>query len=457
MFSRLIAFSLIPTVLCVPRSFEFKHHDNSELGSELSRIHRKCPSITRLYQLGHLSVRGAPLLVLEFSDNPGKHEALEPEFKYVANMHGDEVLGRELLLKLADDLCHLFKEGNFEVTSLINATRIHLMPSMNPDGWEIATKARKSSFLHTLLPGWSRTYRMTGRENANNVDLNRDFPNLQHEFHRKLRLNGNSTLHHLLDANSSLKVQPETQAVMEWIVSSPFVLSANFHGGALVANYPFDDTFDGSRKAYTASPDDGVFIGLSHVYANNHPGMRRGEQCSFGDAFEETGGITNGAAWYAISGSMQDFNYLASNALEITLEVGCDKYLPESELQAEWEKNKLALMEFMWRSHQGVKGFVVDASTNRPIRNAEISIVRNVTAAYPEEADRAVTTTALGEFWRILPMGPHRIQASAPGYRTERKLVFVPDFLKYRQARRLNFKLQPENMVTASSETPRVT
>ena len=301
----------------------FRHHNYNDMTTFLRTIANLYPNITRLYSVG-TSVQSRQLWVIEITDNPGIHEPGEPEFKYVGNMHGDEVIGRETLLLLIQSLCENYHKVR-AITALVDYTRIHIMPSMNPDGYEMAREGQKAG---------------PGRENARNVDLNRNFPD---QYFPSLNTNH----------------QPETIAVMKWINSIPFVLSANLHGGSIVANYPFDDTPSG-KESYSRSPDDAVFRHLALTYSKAHPIMGGGRPCpasAYPDEYFRDG-ITNGAEWYVVKGGMQDYNYVHSNCFELTIEMSCTKFPVQSTLQSYWDANKVSLLTFMSQVHTGIKGFI---------------------------------------------------------------------------------------------------
>ncbi|KAL8566418.1 hypothetical protein ACOMHN_011996 [Nucella lapillus] len=387
----------VKTTFLEPPTPTFRHHNYEALTSFLQEVAGNCSSIMRLYSVGE-SVQGRKLWVVEVTDHPGVHEAGEPEFKYIANMHGNEVVGREMLVLLLQLLCHNYGRNPF-LTSFVDHTRIHIMPTLNPDGYEAAHEGDING--------------ITGRANAHGIDLNRNFPD-------QFRNDG-----------ISRKQEPETLAVMRWLQSHPFVLSANLHGGSLVANYPYDDTVEGT-SVYSKSPDDVVFKELAESYSLAHSTMHEGHPCKdmSGEYFKD--GITNGAAWYSIDGGMQDWNYLHSNCFELTVEMGCVKFPKAERLPAFWQANKFSLLVFMGQVHKGVRGFVLDADSRQGVANATIS-VRGI--------NHTTTSARDGDFWRLLAPGTYTIDVSSRRYQPQSIVVKVTNGA----AVSVNFTLVPDH------------
>jgi len=338
------------------------YHNYIELTAFLQDIADNYPDITRLESIGQ-SVQGRELWVIEISDNPGINE-IEPEFKYVANMHGDETVGRELSLYLIEWLVEGYGSDP-RATDIINNTDVFIMPTMNPDGFESGS-----------------------RYNAHGTDLNRDFPDQFSDPN-----------------NTTIGREPETQAVMDWTWDHHFVLSANMHTGALVANYPYDGPNSG---VYSACPDDDLFIHISLAYANSHPNMESG-------GFSN--GITNGAQWYAISGGMQDWNYIWEEDFEITIEQNEVKWPSSNQLAGLWEDHREPMLVYLEEVHDGVRGIVIDANSGEPL-SANISVQGIDHDILPDPEN--------GDYYRLLSAGTYTITAQAFGYLAQSEIVTVP-------------------------------
>ena len=358
------------------------HYSSHEaVEAEWLGYERERPGLAKLYSIGQ-SVQGRELRVLQLTAGADRPRQLgKPMFKYVANMHGNEAVGRQLVIFLARHLLDNYGQDE-RITHLLNTTDIHLMHSLNPDGFAAGREGDCGNL----------NYGGPGRHNANNKDLNRDFPD---QFR---------------DGSSQAELvrgrQPETLAAMTWIVSNPFVLSGNLHGGSVVASYPFDDSAKHIMTGkVSAAPDDRVFKHLAHLYADQHATMHRGNLCP-GDNFP--GGVTNGAQWYDVPGGMEDFNYLHSNCFEITMELSCCKYPLGTELTQEWNNNKEALLQFMEATHMGAAG-VVQSVTGEPLYQAVITV---------DGIEHNVTTSKQGEYWRLLTAGTYSLAAHALGYQS---------------------------------------
>jgi murein tripeptide amidase MpaA len=128
-----VFFLLLLGILFIQRvrSISFEHHNYTSMTALLKMYASQYPSKAYLYSIGK-SIQGRELWVLAISETkPNESIVLRPEAKYIGNMHGNEVAGRELLLHLID---YLLTKSNDDVNILLKKTRIHIMPSMNPDG-----------------------------------------------------------------------------------------------------------------------------------------------------------------------------------------------------------------------------------------------------------------------------------------------------------------------------------
>lgn len=214
---------------------DYTHHNYLDMEKLMKSISDECPNITRFYSLGK-SFKGLEIYAMEITDNPGIHETGEPEFRYTAGYHGNEALGRELLLMLMQYLCKEYKDGNPRVRHLVDETRIHLVPSVNPDG-HVRAFEKGSELGSWTLGHWTE----------DGHDIFQNFPDINNilwDSEDKGMVPKLTPNHHIpipegiLSSNGSVAL--ETLALISWMETHPFVLGANLQGGEKLVTYPFD-------------------------------------------------------------------------------------------------------------------------------------------------------------------------------------------------------------------------
>jgi hypothetical protein len=313
-----------------------------KVGEKLKSLAKTYPSILALSSLGKSNKkRDLWLMKINSPVNQGK---FLPEFKYIANMHGDEIVGRELLVRLIEDLAKGYGQDTF-ITELLDNTAIYMMPSMNPDG------AAKQT-----------------RGNGVGVDLNRDFPDFANH-----------------DTNTNRGRALETKLMMQFQNLHHFALSANFHGGAQVVNYPWD-------TIATPCPLEKLVQELSLEYASQNHDMANSYQ------FDQ--GITNGYAWYEVDGGMQDWSYYWYGDLQLTIELSNTKWPASSTINSYYQKNYRSLLSYLGRVHQGL-GFQLPEK-----------IKGQVTIAKEESRGPHIIGTydfTEGVFYKVLEVGTYQV------------------------------------------------
>lgn len=257
-------------------------------------------------------------------------------------------------------------DNDSRITNLVNDIDIWINPLANPDG--------------TFAGGNSSVSGAT-RSNAYGVDMNRNYPDPEDGPHP--------------DGNA---YQTETQLFMDFAEERDLVMSANFHGGAEVVNYPWDTWPE-------LAADDDWWYYVSREYADTiHQYSPTGYFTGFNN------GITNGYAWYTISGGRQDYMNYFNHCREVTLEISDTKMPPGSQMPLFWEYNYRSLLNYMEQVLYGVRGVVTNLFNGNNIKskvfiNSHDIDESHIYSSYPS-----------GNYHRLLKQGIYDFTFSTWGY-----------------------------------------
>ena len=316
----------------------------------------------------------------------------KPKFLYTSTMHGDEVTGMILMLRLIDEFC---TSTDTRITNILNNVDLFIFPCTNPDG---------------TYYGGNNSVSGARRANGNNIDLNRHFPDFDDGAH----------------PDGASYYQDEAQWMMDLAQQYLFTMGANYHGGAEVMNYPWD-TYQ------PLHPDDAWWQYVSREYAQLCQAVSSNYMTTADSSGDTPSGITNGYAWYTITGSRQDYMNYYGQCREVTIECSKNKTPSASTLPNYWNYNHNAMLAYIEQCLNGVHGFVYDAVTGEPIEGVSVTVENH------DALGSSVSSHTIGDFHRPIKGGTYTFTFAKQGYYSQSVQVTVTDG----QRVDLNIQLEP--------------
>lgn len=332
----------------------------TQYDSIMMSFQKQYPLLCRLDTIG-TTINGKLVLALKISHNATSDED-EPRVFYTSSMHGDETGGYVLMLHLADYLLKNYTVSN-RVRNLVDNLEIWINPLANPDG----------------TYGTGNIMSSPTRYNANGYDLNRNFPD---------------------PITPNTVKQKETLDMIRFMRKHKFSLSANFHSGSEVVNYPWD------RWLSKIHADDSWFNTISRAYADTAHIYAGPAYLNYLD-----NGVTRGAAWYIVYGGRQDFMTWDLHGREVTIELDDQYITPTAQLSLLWQNNWHSLIGYLENALYGVHGLVRNKKTQAPVP-AKVYI-----SGHDVDSSQVYSDTLTGSFYRYLSPGSWNITFSADGYR----------------------------------------
>ena len=357
--------------LCMSCCITFSQWDRypaySEYTTMMEKFQEDYPEICKIVEFGK-SVQGRKLLTAKISDNANEEEK-EPAFLCLSTLHGDELVGYVLMLHLIDYLLSEYGKNKL-ITSLVDSVEIWINPLSNPDG---------------VYYGGNSTISGARRNNANNIDLNRNFP-------------------YVTDIGNSPDQEIEIKSIIDFAETHHFVMSADLHAGAEAAIYPWC-----CKSVVTVDNDWWRYVAMEYAYT--------AQGYSPVGYFDDKGwqGIGNGYfvccyPMLPMNGVACDYFLYYKQCRNLYLELSETKKPAESRLDDYWQWNYQSLLDYIKQSLNGIKGTVTDELTGEPL-NAKV-FVEN----HDKDSSHVYSHLPHGDYYRPIYEGRYDFTFSSDGY-----------------------------------------